>query len=102
MKGFFIELLKLHSHDNETLRSQLKRRQDYTTPTIPNEIISLMSHEVFHAIVKEINCSSQYHSVIVDGTLDYLAEAQSVERLVFLVLTQEPGFAVHTLYSIRS
>lgn len=68
----FIELLKLHSNDNETLGSQLKRKQDYTSPTIQNEIISLMSREVIRTIVKEINCGSQYHSVIADRTQHYI------------------------------
>lgn len=41
-----------------------------------------MSHEVIHTIVKEINCGSQYHSVIVDRTQDYIDIAHS--RIVFI------------------
>lgn len=41
-----------------------------------------MSHEVIHTIVKEINCGSQYHSVIADGARDYIDMACSKKVLV--------------------
>lgn len=41
-----------------------------------------MSHEVIPTIVKEINCSSQYHYVIADGAQDYLEVAHGKEALL--------------------
>lgn len=46
-----------------------------------------MSREVIHTIVKEINCGSQYHSVIADRTQDYIDIACSGKVFIFTMLT---------------
>lgn len=46
-----------------------------------------MSREVIHTIVKEINCGSQYHSVIADKTQDYGDTACRGTVSIFTTLT---------------
>lgn len=46
-----------------------------------------MSREVIHTIVKEINCGSQYHSVIADRTQDYIDIVHRRKVSIFTTLT---------------
>ncbi|XP_073466998.1 uncharacterized protein [Aquarana catesbeiana] len=60
------ELLKFLGQDNEMFRYWLMTNQNFTSPEIQHEIISLMSQEIIGVIAKDVNQGSMYYSVIVD------------------------------------
>ncbi|KAM4808798.1 zinc finger MYM-type protein 1-like [Rhinophrynus dorsalis] len=62
-----LELLKFIGQDSEMFRYWLMTNQNFTSPEMQYEIISLMSHEIINLITKDVNQGSMYYSVIVDS-----------------------------------
>lgn len=76
-EGNFAQLLGYKSEDDPELRKWLSSREDYTSPKVQNEILSLLSHSVVREIVENIRSLPQLQfSVIMDGTQDVSGKEQ--------------------------
>lgn len=68
--GNFRKLLELRSEDIPDLDTWLKRKQHFCSWEIQNEMLKLMSHTILRSIINEINSTSIYFGIVVDGTQD--------------------------------
>lgn len=77
-KGNFLELVNLIKKYDVTLAEHLSNSSKvskYTSSTIQNELLNLISSEVLLKIVSEIK-NARYYSLIVDSTLDITKKEQ--------------------------
>lgn len=70
-EGNLDQLLKLSARTNDDLKFWLHRNQDYTSPTVQNEILSLLANSITRAVCHDITTQDPVmFSLIVDGTKD--------------------------------
>ena len=67
----FDQLVAFSASTNADLKMWLERNQDYTSPTIQNEILGLMAKDVVRSVCRNV-CKQQpaIFSIVVDGTRD--------------------------------
>lgn len=76
-EGNFMELLKVRSENNPSLREWLQRDQNYTHPALQNEIIQILGNEIVANITEKIKLTNPLiYSVICDGTQDISGDEQ--------------------------
>ena len=96
-RGNFLELLHFRCKEfpwlKDKLQSQLKAHAQWTSPSIQNEIIDIVSGMVLKIIMNDVR-SSEHYSIIVDETPDisrseqvslclrYVFEGQTLETFV--------------------
>ena len=72
-RGNLLELLNLRCNDipwlKDKLKSQLKLHAQWTSPSIQNEILEIISHFVVQRITKDVQLSRNY-ALIMDETSD--------------------------------
>jgi hypothetical protein len=72
-RGNLLELLNLRCNDipwlEDKLKSQLKLHAQWTSPSIQNEILEIISHSVVQRITKDVQLSRNY-ALIMDETSD--------------------------------
>lgn len=70
-QGNFDQLVKYTASMNDYLQLWLTRNQDYTSPTIQNEFLSLIAKEIVRSVCSDVRKQNPaIFSVIVDGTKD--------------------------------
>ena len=70
-EGNLKQLVYMQAESNESLRSWLGRHQDYTSPSMQNEMLSLMSRTILQNICDDIRKNKPVmFALIVDGTRD--------------------------------
>ena len=65
----FNELLNLRAEDVPNLKEWLNQKKRFTSSTIQNEILELLSSSIIKEIVQEVN-ESKHFGIIMDGIQD--------------------------------
>lgn len=74
-EGNLVDLLNERSEDVPELKKWLKKRDNYLSGDIQNEILQIMSEEILRNIIGGIN-NSPFYSIIADGTTDISGKEQ--------------------------
>ena len=73
----FKQLLKYRAEDDPAFANWLKKKENFTSPDIQNELLKDMSLAILRDIIKEIK-SSDFHSIMLDETSDVWNKEQAV------------------------
>ena len=68
-EGNFLQLLQVQSEDSPELSSWLKRRDNWVSHDIQNELFEIMAHSVLKGILN-VAKQSKYFTIIVDEATD--------------------------------
>ncbi|KAJ1526617.1 hypothetical protein ONE63_008203 [Megalurothrips usitatus] len=76
-EGNLIQLLKRRAEDVPELARWLQRREKFVSPEIQNEMLKIMAHEIQRDIIKEIQASKVFSSIMDEcrdeGNLEQLS-----------------------------
>ena len=75
-EGNFIETLHMRAEDCPEFAKWLKRKHNYTSNKIQNEILRMMSHKCLRKIIDEVKSESETFGIVVDGTQDIQRKEQ--------------------------
>ena len=76
-EGNLKQLLTIVGKSDEVLKSWFQKHQDYTSPTVQNEVLSLLARNILQNICKDIHRAQPLmFSLIVDGTRDVCGTEQ--------------------------
>ena len=85
-EGNFIQLLKLRSGDIPELKQWLKRRDNWLSNHIQNEIVDLLGNAVLEKVVATVK-NKEFYSCLADGTQDVTTQEQL--SVVFRVVNDQ-------------
>ena len=89
--GNFHQLLKLQAYKNKELNQWLdKKRGNFTSPDIQNEILKNMAHNILRSIAFKIR-SANFFSIMIDETVDI----SNKEQCIFVVRWIHENFEIH-------
>lgn len=71
------QVLQLIAKRDSHLEELLKKRTNYTSPDVQNELLSIMSTMVLHTLVKEIQ-NAGWYTIMIDETPDVSGAEQAV------------------------
>ncbi len=102
-EGNFVQLLKLSTETNHSLKTWLEKYQSYTSPAIQNEILCVMAETVLNDIDKDIKSSQpSVFSIVVDGTRDITGIEQESICIRYVNENLEPIKIFCGLYEAKS
>ena len=81
--GNFYQLMRLRSADVPEVVSWLRRRDNWLSDTIQNELIEMLAHTLLRDVVSEVR-KSPFFSIIADGTTDVDGKEQFSISLRFV------------------
>lgn len=74
-EGNFFQLLRCFARREANLQQYMKRKTNFLSPNIQNEIIQLFSHNIVRKLASDVRKSGPF-SVMVDGTQDVSGQEQ--------------------------